>query len=163
MWHSCWVNSCLGLSHVTYSSLTAFRGRISGKMTDRPHQDLVVLASRTFLEYERILRSTLHNIYRSLMFKRRVSFAVYHMHFCGFVVQRSMFLATDPGVRVRFPALQDFLKSNGSGTWPTQIHEYRWGATWKKKLLLPSRKPSLRPERIPALTMRHPPFRNSWH
>jgi hypothetical protein len=34
------------------------------------------------------------------------------------VVQWSEFLATDPEVRVRFPALSDFLKSVGSGTGP---------------------------------------------
>jgi hypothetical protein len=36
------------------------------------------------------------------------------------VVQWSEFLATDPEVRVRFPALPDFLRSSGSGTGPTQ-------------------------------------------
>jgi hypothetical protein len=33
------------------------------------------------------------------------------------------FLATDPEVRVRFPALPDFLRSNGSGTGFTRPHE----------------------------------------
>jgi hypothetical protein len=32
------------------------------------------------------------------------------------VVQWSGFLDTDPEVRVRFPALPDFLRSSGSGT-----------------------------------------------
>jgi hypothetical protein len=40
------------------------------------------------------------------------------------VVQWSEFLATDPEVQVRFPALPDFLKSSGSGTGPTQPREY---------------------------------------
>jgi hypothetical protein len=35
----------------------------------------------------------------------------------------SKFLATDPGVWVRFPALPDFL-SSGSGMGSTQPHEY---------------------------------------
>jgi hypothetical protein len=43
------------------------------------------------------------------------------------------FLAADPEVRVRFPALPDFLRSSGSGTGPTQPREYNRGATWKKK------------------------------
>jgi hypothetical protein len=43
--------------------------------------------------------------------------------------QRSEFLATDSEVRVRFPALPDFLRSNGSGKGSTQPHEYNWGAT----------------------------------
>jgi hypothetical protein len=46
---------------------------------------------------------------------------------------RSEFLATDPEVRVRFPALPDFLRSSGSGTGSTQPREYNWGAVWKKK------------------------------
>jgi hypothetical protein len=41
-------------------------------------------------------------------------------------------LATDPEVRVRFSAVQDFLRSSGSGTGSTQPREYNWGATWKK-------------------------------
>jgi hypothetical protein len=36
---------------------------------------------------------------------------------CGLV-------ATDPGVRVQFPALPDFLKSSGSGTGSTQPRKY---------------------------------------
>jgi hypothetical protein len=40
------------------------------------------------------------------------------------VVYRSEFLATDPQVRVRFPALPDFLGSSGSGTGSIQPHEY---------------------------------------
>jgi hypothetical protein len=34
------------------------------------------------------------------------------------------FLATDPEVRVRFPALPDFLRSSGSGMGFTQPREY---------------------------------------
>jgi hypothetical protein len=40
---------------------------------------------------------------------------------------------TDGGKVVRFPALPDFLRSNGSGTGSTLPREYIWGATWKKK------------------------------
>jgi hypothetical protein len=40
------------------------------------------------------------------------------------VVKWSDFLATDPEVRVRFPALADFLSSSGSGTGCTQPCEY---------------------------------------
>jgi hypothetical protein len=47
-------------------------------------------------------------------------------------IQWSEFLATDPEVRVRFPALPDFLSSSESGTGSTQTREYNWGATWKK-------------------------------
>jgi hypothetical protein len=36
----------------------------------------------------------------------------------------SEFLATDPEVRVRFPALPDFLRSSGSGTGSTHPREY---------------------------------------
>jgi hypothetical protein len=36
----------------------------------------------------------------------------------------SEFLATYPEVRVRFPALPDFLISSGSGTGSTQPREY---------------------------------------
>jgi hypothetical protein len=35
--------------------------------------------------------------------------------------------------RVRFPTLQDFLRSRGSGTGSTQSREDKWGATWMKK------------------------------
>jgi hypothetical protein len=48
------------------------------------------------------------------------------------VVQWSEFLATDPVVRVRFPALPDFLRSSGSGTGSSQPREYEWGATERK-------------------------------
>jgi hypothetical protein len=40
---------------------------------------------------------------------------------CGLV---SEFLATDPEIRVRFPALPYFLRSSGSGTGSTQPREY---------------------------------------
>jgi hypothetical protein len=45
--------------------------------------------------------------------------------------RRSKFLGTDPKVRVRFPALLDFL-SSVFGTGSTQPREYNWGATWKE-------------------------------
>jgi hypothetical protein len=50
-----------------------------------------------------------------------------------------------PGYRSRFPALSDFLRSSGSGTWSTQPSEYNWGATWKKKWGLWCRDPRVRP------------------
>jgi hypothetical protein len=40
------------------------------------------------------------------------------------VVEWSGFLATDLEVRVRFPALPDFLRCSGSGTGSTQPREY---------------------------------------
>jgi hypothetical protein len=43
------------------------------------------------------------------------------------VVWWSEFLATDPEVRVQFPALPDFLRSSGSGTGSTQSREYSRG------------------------------------
>jgi hypothetical protein len=35
--------------------------------------------------------------------------------------------------RIRFPALPDFLRSEGSGTGSTQPPEDNWGSTWMKK------------------------------
>jgi hypothetical protein len=40
------------------------------------------------------------------------------------VVYLAEFLAVDPEIRVRFPALPDFLRSCGSGTGFTQPREY---------------------------------------
>jgi hypothetical protein len=40
------------------------------------------------------------------------------------VVYWSEFLATDPEIRVRFPALPDFMRSSESGTGSTQPGEY---------------------------------------
>jgi hypothetical protein len=47
-----------------------------------------------------------------------------HLRMAASVVYSSEFLATDPEVRVRFPALPDFLRSSGSGTGSTQPREY---------------------------------------
>jgi hypothetical protein len=41
------------------------------------------------------------------------------------VVQWSEFRATDPELRVRFPALSEFLRSSGSGTGSIQTREYK--------------------------------------
>jgi hypothetical protein len=43
------------------------------------------------------------------------------------VVKWSEFLATDPEVRARFPALPGLLRSSGSGTGSTQPREYTRG------------------------------------
>jgi hypothetical protein len=51
------------------------------------------------------------------------SFSI-HFMFLGTRVRLSEFLATDPEVRVRFPALPDFLRSGGSGTGSTQPREH---------------------------------------
>jgi hypothetical protein len=37
---------------------------------------------------------------------------------------RQEFLATDPEARVRIPSLPDCLRSSGSGTGSTRLHEY---------------------------------------
>jgi CO/xanthine dehydrogenase FAD-binding subunit len=47
----------------------------------------------------------------------------HHDRLCGVVV-RVATVATDPEVRGRFPALPDFLRSNGSGKVSTQPREY---------------------------------------
>jgi hypothetical protein len=51
-----------------------------------------------------------------------INFASEHLRTAS-VVQWSEFLATDPEVRVRFPALPNFLRSRGSGTGSTQPRE----------------------------------------
>jgi hypothetical protein len=50
-----------------------------------------------------------------------------HCSWAASVVWWSEFLATDPGVRVRFPALPYFLSSSGPGTRPTQPRGYTRG------------------------------------
>jgi hypothetical protein len=55
-------------------------------------------------------------------------------------------------LRVRFPALPDFLSS---GTGSTQPREYNWGATWKKKRRFRSKNPRIRPEGSFTLTTWH--------
>jgi hypothetical protein len=68
----------------------------------------------------------------------------------------SPYVTTGGEFRVRVPGLPDFLRSSRSGTGSTQPRQYNWGATWKKKYRLRSRKPRLRPWWSAALTTRHP-------
>jgi hypothetical protein len=49
---------------------------------------------------------------------------------CGLVVCGLEFLATDPELRVRLPALPNFLRSSGSGTGSTRPREYNWPPLW---------------------------------
>jgi hypothetical protein len=50
---------------------------------------------------------------------------IYWLTFCGLRLSLwSEFVATDPEVLVRFPALPDFLRTRGSGTGSTQPREY---------------------------------------
>jgi hypothetical protein len=49
------------------------------------------------------------------------------------VVKWSEFLAANPEVLVRFPALRDFFRSSGSGTVSTQPRDFNPGAVGKKK------------------------------
>jgi hypothetical protein len=58
----------------------------------------------------------------------KIPYAYDYSYVTAFVVYWSEFLATDPVVRVRFPALPK--KSNGSETGSTQPRKYNWGATW---------------------------------
>jgi hypothetical protein len=50
---------------------------------------------------------------------------------CNVLNVWSEFLATDPGVRVRFPELPDFLGGGGSEAGSTQLRECGWGAAWR--------------------------------
>jgi hypothetical protein len=49
------------------------------------------------------------------------------------LISRVYYLEGYPDVRVRFPALPNFLTRSASGTGSTQPREYNWRATWKKK------------------------------
>jgi hypothetical protein len=48
----------------------------------------------------------------------------YYRRWTASVIEWSESLATDPEVRVRFPALPDIMRSGGSGTGSTQPREY---------------------------------------
>jgi hypothetical protein len=64
--------------------------------------------------------------FSSFFSKSEVHFSVYRVMSVlatATVVKWSEFLATDPDVRVRFSALPDFVRSNGSGTRSTQPRE----------------------------------------
>jgi hypothetical protein len=76
---------------------------------------------------------------------------------CGLVV-RSSWLQIQSS-RVRFPALQEFLRSSGSGTVSTQPREYNWGATWKKRSGSCLENGDYGHRRSAALTTRHPAIR----
>jgi hypothetical protein len=64
--------------------------------------------------------------------------------------------------RVRFPALSHFLRTSVSGTGSAQPCEDKWGATWKKKHRLRSRKLRLMAVGNAAL-MWQPSIRKSWY
>jgi hypothetical protein len=66
------------------------------------------------------------------LFSLRANFDTVSNYTAASMVLGSEFLFTDPEVRVRFPALPDFMRSSGSGTGSTQPREYNWGATWTK-------------------------------
>jgi hypothetical protein len=69
---------------------------------------------------------------------------------CGLVVRVPVYRSKGPEVRVRFPALPNFLRSTGSGTGATQPREYNWGPTWKKNSCSDgSRDPSRWPRATP--------------
>jgi hypothetical protein len=82
-----------------------------------------------------ISRHTIRRFVYSLLLTHLTSHYMERWYWNGTssVVLWSDFLATDPEVRARFPALPDFLTSSGSGTGPTQPLEDNWGATWRKK------------------------------
>jgi hypothetical protein len=67
------------------------------------------------------------------------------------------------GSRVRFPTIPDFLRSSGSGTVSTQPREDNWGATWKEKKQLRSRKLRLTAMGIRCANHATPSIRNSWY
>jgi hypothetical protein len=56
--------------------------------------------------------------------KGRLNCICFYLLVTAFVVKSSDFLATDPEVRVRFPALPNFLGSSGARTGSTQSQEY---------------------------------------
>jgi hypothetical protein len=64
---------------------------------------------------------------------------------------------------VRFPALPDFQRSSGSGTGSTQPREDNWGATWREKYRLRSRKPRLTTGGIRCTDRATSSIRKSWY
>jgi hypothetical protein len=79
------------------------------------------------------------------------------------VIQWSEFLATDPLVRVQFPALPDFLKSSGSGTDLLSLVNTVEDLLERKSSCsgLENRDYGRRVSVAP--TTRHPSIRKSWH
>jgi hypothetical protein len=65
--------------------------------------------------------------------------------------------------QVRFPALPDFLRSSGSGTGSSLPRVDNWGAIWRQKYRLRSRKPRLTTVRIRCADHATPSIRKSWH
>jgi hypothetical protein len=78
------------------------------------------------------------------------------------VVQWSELLATDPEVRVRFPALPDFLKISGSGTGSTLPREYN-SKYLKEKAAARVQKTESTSVRIRDADHVAPSIRKSWH
>jgi hypothetical protein len=72
-------------------------------------------------------------------------------------------LITDSEVQVRFPALQDFLRSRGSWTRSTLPSEYNEGATWKESSDSGLEKRDYGRRGSAALTTGQPSISKSWH
>jgi hypothetical protein len=94
-------------------SLTKTLSRYDSEGTEENHQRAQLLCPRFKTQHLRI--------------------RYYNVVAVASVVQWSEFMATDPKVRVRLPALQDFLISSRSGTGSTESREYNCETACKKK------------------------------